>query len=167
MQRDLRLVVPIPLCLDHREDSVPGFFSSRRNWDSPILSPAGECAPPPLWGRGGGGVPIPSRGHTLWYSRRPMQIQFVLESCLNYWAMKLIGRWKGTRGGGMVLGWWWIHRYVTNGAGGSLYSVLCTTLIVSLHKHPTPLNWEVQVRHRNRTYLCHSLVWVYSITVRL
>ncbi len=23
------------------------FFSSRRNWDSPIPSPAGECAPPP------------------------------------------------------------------------------------------------------------------------
>ncbi len=29
------------------------FFSSRRNWDSPNPSPAGECAPP-LWFRGGG-----------------------------------------------------------------------------------------------------------------
>jgi hypothetical protein len=52
-------------------------FSSRRNWDSPNPSPAGECAPPPLWfrgegtlagERGGGRVPIPTRGHTLWYS---------------------------------------------------------------------------------------------------
>jgi hypothetical protein len=39
--------------------------------------PAGECAPPPLWsggegtlacGRGVGGIPIPTRGHTLWCS---------------------------------------------------------------------------------------------------
>ncbi len=52
-------------------------FSSRRNWDSPNPSPAGECAPlPPCFGargtlageRGGGRVPIPTRGHTLWYS---------------------------------------------------------------------------------------------------
>jgi hypothetical protein len=42
----------------------------------PHPSPTGECAPP-LWFRGveahslrerGGGVPIPTRGHTLWYS---------------------------------------------------------------------------------------------------
>ncbi len=48
-------------------------FSSRRNWDSPNPSPAGECAPPPprFWGegtlageRGVGRVPIPTRGHT-------------------------------------------------------------------------------------------------------
>jgi hypothetical protein len=52
------------------------FFSSRRNWDSPNPSPAGECAPS-LWFRGeghtfwrerGGRVNIPKRGHTLWYS---------------------------------------------------------------------------------------------------
>ncbi len=48
---------------------------SRRNWDFPNPSPAGECAPS-LWyrggstlacERGGGGVPIPTRGHKLWY----------------------------------------------------------------------------------------------------
>ncbi len=43
-----------------------------------LPSPAGECALPPFaWGggrgtltgeRGGGRVPIPTRGHTLWYS---------------------------------------------------------------------------------------------------
>ncbi len=52
-------------------------FSSRRNWDSPNPSPAGECAPPPFGSggmdtlageRGGGGVPIQTRGHPLlWY----------------------------------------------------------------------------------------------------
>ncbi len=57
---------------------VLSFFSSRRNWDSPTLSPTGECAPPPLVPEGvgahslaeegGGGVPILTRGHTLWYS---------------------------------------------------------------------------------------------------
>ncbi len=56
------------------------FFSSRRNWDSPQNPPpAGESvqtvhASPHLWFGGGGalawgwGVPIPTRGHTLWYS---------------------------------------------------------------------------------------------------
>jgi hypothetical protein len=44
----------------------------------PNPSPAGECAPPPVLGggahstlagkRGVGRVPIPTRGHTLWYS---------------------------------------------------------------------------------------------------
>ncbi len=35
-------------------------FSSRRNWDSPNPSPAGECAPPPrVWGE----------GHTRWRER--------------------------------------------------------------------------------------------------
>ncbi len=52
-------------------------FSSRRNWDSPNPSPAGECAPtpPPVLGGGahslareGWRVPILTRGHTLWYS---------------------------------------------------------------------------------------------------
>ncbi len=49
-------------------------FSSRRNWDSPNPSPAGECAPPASGGsgtlaceRGVGRVPIPTRGHTLQY----------------------------------------------------------------------------------------------------
>ncbi len=63
----------------HRVGRVQSLFSSRRNWDSPIPSPAGECVPPPPpprfrgWGhtrlraRGGGGVPIPTRGHTLQY----------------------------------------------------------------------------------------------------
>ena len=56
----------------HRVGRVLSFFSSRRNWDSLNPSPAGECAPPSrdtLAGeRGVGGVPIPARGHTLWYS---------------------------------------------------------------------------------------------------
>jgi hypothetical protein len=60
----------------HRVDRVLSFFSCRRNLDSPIPSTAGECSPPHLWirrgtlacGRGDGGVPIPRRGHTLWYS---------------------------------------------------------------------------------------------------
>jgi hypothetical protein len=52
-------------------------MSSRQNWDSPNPSPAGEYAPLPfgtggrgtLAGeRGGGRDPIPTRGHTLWYS---------------------------------------------------------------------------------------------------
>jgi hypothetical protein len=62
---------------NHRVGRVLSFFFSRRNWDSPTLSPAGECAPPPpgsggrgtLAGeRGVGRVPIPTRGHTLWHS---------------------------------------------------------------------------------------------------
>jgi hypothetical protein len=64
------------ICWMHRVGRVPSFFSSRRNWDSPNPSPAGECAPPPGSGgrdtlageRGVGRVPIPTRGHTLWYS---------------------------------------------------------------------------------------------------
>ncbi len=52
-------------------------FSGRLNWDSPNPSHASECAPPPLGSggrgthageRGGGRVPIPTRGHRLWYS---------------------------------------------------------------------------------------------------
>ncbi len=39
----------------HRIVRVLSFFSSRRNWDSPNPSPAGECAPPPPpWFRGEG-----------------------------------------------------------------------------------------------------------------
>ncbi len=54
------------------------FFSSRPNWDSPTPSHAGECVLPPpslvpgggtlACGRGVGGVPTRTRGHTLWYS---------------------------------------------------------------------------------------------------
>jgi hypothetical protein len=63
------------LSFRHRVDRVLSFFSSRPNWDS--STPLGECVPP-LWSRGegtlacrrgGGGVPIPTRGLTLWYSR--------------------------------------------------------------------------------------------------
>jgi hypothetical protein len=39
---------------------VLSFFSSRRNWDSPNPSPAGECAPPP---------PVLGEGHTRWRER--------------------------------------------------------------------------------------------------
>ncbi len=64
---------------EHRVDRVLSFFFSRPNWDSPTPSSAGERASP-LWfgrggrytlvcGRGGEGVPIPTRGQTLWYSR--------------------------------------------------------------------------------------------------
>ncbi len=61
----------------HRVGRVISFFASHPNRDSPNPSPAGECAPPPLLpggratlagDRGGGRVPIPTRGHTLWYS---------------------------------------------------------------------------------------------------
>ncbi len=34
----------------HRVGRVLSFFSSRRNWDSPNPSPAGECVPPLLGG---------------------------------------------------------------------------------------------------------------------
>ncbi len=54
-----------------RVGRVLSFFCSRRNWDSPTPSPAGECAPT-LWFGGahslaaeGVGDPIPTRGHTL------------------------------------------------------------------------------------------------------
>ncbi len=54
----------------HRVGRVLSFFFSRRNWDSPNPSSAGECAPPPGYGgrgtltgeRGVGRVPIPTRG---------------------------------------------------------------------------------------------------------
>jgi hypothetical protein len=56
----------------HRVGRVLSFFSSRRNWDSPNPSTAGECASPPSRGegtlageRGVGRVPIPTTGHTL------------------------------------------------------------------------------------------------------
>jgi hypothetical protein len=43
----------------HRVGRVLSFFSSRRNWDSPNHSSAGECAPPRFWGE----------GHTRWRER--------------------------------------------------------------------------------------------------
>jgi hypothetical protein len=56
----------------HRIGRVISFFSSRRNWDSPNPSPAGESATRgsrvrgTLAGeRGVGRLPIPTRGHTL------------------------------------------------------------------------------------------------------
>ncbi len=73
----VRLVNGVQMyCSVHRVGRVLSFFSNRRNWDSPNPSPAGECAPSfgsvgrgTLAGeRGGGRVPIPTRGHTLWYS---------------------------------------------------------------------------------------------------
>jgi hypothetical protein len=68
----------------HRVDRVLSFFSSRRNWDSPIPSPAGECPPSFGSGWGGGGTlacgrgrvgePIPTRGQALLYS---VEVYFV------------------------------------------------------------------------------------------
>jgi hypothetical protein len=65
-------------CMGHRVGRVLSFSPDRRNWNSPYLSPAGENPPPPPFGSGGRGtltgerrggrVPIPTRGHTLWYS---------------------------------------------------------------------------------------------------
>jgi hypothetical protein len=51
----------------HRVDRMLSFFFSRRNWDSPNPSPAGEFAPLSEWRgtlvgeKGGGRVPIPTR----------------------------------------------------------------------------------------------------------
>ncbi len=60
-------------------------FSSRRNWVSPTPLAAGECALPPfglggdtlVCGREVGGVPMPTRGHSLWCSifRSPLCAQ--------------------------------------------------------------------------------------------
>jgi hypothetical protein len=56
---------------------------SRPSWDPPTPSPAGECVPPLVPGDTrslgvGGGVPIRTRGKTLWYSR--YGLYFVLSS---------------------------------------------------------------------------------------
>jgi hypothetical protein len=61
--------------VDHRVGRVLSFFSSRRNWDSPTPHPQAFVPPPfgsggrgTLAGeRGGGRVPISTRGHTLWF----------------------------------------------------------------------------------------------------
>jgi hypothetical protein len=62
--------------LRHRVDRVLGFFSSRPNWDPPTHSSPKECVPLPLvpgvhtrLREKDGGVPIQTRGQTLWYSR--------------------------------------------------------------------------------------------------
>jgi hypothetical protein len=60
----------------HRVGRVLSFFSSRRNWDSPPPHSRRRVCPPPFGGgegtlacgRGVGGVPIPTKGHTLWCS---------------------------------------------------------------------------------------------------
>ncbi len=60
----------------HRVDRVLSFSSCRGNWDSPTPHPHAGVPPPPfrsgghtrLREKGGGGVPTPTRGHTLWYS---------------------------------------------------------------------------------------------------
>jgi hypothetical protein len=63
---------------DHRVDRVLSFFSCQWNWDSPHpLTRRRVCASSlvhaggahSLAGEGGGVVPIPTRGQTLWYSR--------------------------------------------------------------------------------------------------
>jgi hypothetical protein len=59
----------------HRVDRVPGFFSSRPNWDPCTPSPSGECVLPFGSERGGHtrlrergwGVPIRTREQTPWY----------------------------------------------------------------------------------------------------
>ncbi len=75
----------------HRVGRVLSFFSSRRNWDSPPPLAAGECAPPTLWSGGegtlacglrGGGVPIPTRGHTLWCSINISTLWLWRKNCL-------------------------------------------------------------------------------------
>jgi len=64
----------------HRVGRMLSFFSSRRNWDCPNPSPAGECASPPLapvtrgaapsLAREGSGESQFQRGdiHSAWYS---------------------------------------------------------------------------------------------------
>ncbi len=55
---------------NHRVDRVPGFFSSRPNWDTPPLTRRRVHVPPSLWfqgmhtksERGGEGVPIRTEG---------------------------------------------------------------------------------------------------------
>jgi hypothetical protein len=75
---DYLVIALMPESSGHKVGRVQSFLCSRRNWDSPTPSPPGECALPLwFWGKGytrwrergrGGRVPIPTRGHTLWYS---------------------------------------------------------------------------------------------------
>ncbi len=70
--------------LTNRVDRVLSFFSSRPNWDPHILTRRRVCPPLPLVGGGGsregvGGVPIRTRGQTLWYSR------YICTLCHNRW----------------------------------------------------------------------------------
>ncbi len=74
---------------NHRVGRVLSFFSSRWNWDSPNPSPPGKCAPPRFGGMGTlagerrvGRVPIPTRGHTLWYSLWLQSKKIWIISCL-------------------------------------------------------------------------------------
>jgi hypothetical protein len=53
--------------LSHRVCRVLSFFSSRRNWDSPNPSLAGECVPSPF-GSGGGGGGYTRLGERGWWS---------------------------------------------------------------------------------------------------
>ncbi len=53
---------------EHRVGRVLSFFSSRRNWDSPNPSLAGEFAPPPPWFWG--------EGHTRWLREGLGESQF-------------------------------------------------------------------------------------------
>jgi len=61
--------------VQNRGGRVLGLFSSGRNWDSLTPHLQASLPPPPFGsgegtltrGRGVGGVPIPTRGHTLWY----------------------------------------------------------------------------------------------------
>ncbi len=78
----IKLCTSLLTCLtqvaDHSVSRVISFFSSRRNWDSPTPHPPPASVPPPhrvpgrrgtlACERGGGRVPVPTMGHTLWYS---------------------------------------------------------------------------------------------------
>jgi hypothetical protein len=65
--------------LTHKVDWVPSFFFSRPKWDHPTPLTRRRVCVSPSFGSGGytlaggredgGGVPIPTRGQTLWYSR--------------------------------------------------------------------------------------------------
>ncbi len=64
-------------------------FLQRRNWNSPTPLGAGGCAPPHFGpggegtlacGKGVGGVPIPTRGHTLWCSVYVSTLGYLLRS---------------------------------------------------------------------------------------
>jgi hypothetical protein len=86
----------------HRAGTVFYFFFSRRNWDSPTPSSRTRVCPHPFvpgggggtfpCGRGGGGVPILTRGHTctLWYSIYCMYMNFAM--FLTYHKLQFISR---------------------------------------------------------------------------